>query len=989
MRTHQVVAITALLSVLPLLHASAAPTEAVQARVSAWEAVLQSLPAHPLASQALDDIVAAYGGERCAALAALTREYADEDLGVFAAEQLHRGCTEIAPRLAAELSNTRAGARLAALGGTTQADLASRAGMTTALAELEAKIDAGANEDALSECLRLGDAALALGGGVSDRWCRALALLPERTGLGVLTDFTRALLDMPGDERSIALAYLTRLLKAGAAIPQPTDLPAVLGAMQGSTPAAAFAALQALGLCGVAHEGKNFATAISFLAAYRAEDPWDTRYTLAIARGHAHALFTAAKSGPWGRATREAADRLTQVLVEQLEDAPEESGAYASFAERCAGQYKSEFRFLGEARTLRLLLASAHEEEKADTWRKRLAEIESGVWRNHAEAARLTRARWAGHEQDRAVLDAVMQEVRYLYLADDIRAAKALLQRMALAAPDESIRNDARMYEILCEFRYGDVERAKVLINDLMQNHYDSPWFFNAMLLRAYLLYIWGDEKEAAKACQQLAGVTLDAERGRKARELASDLTEMAARAQLPRAAPRSGAPNIVLISLDTTRADRLGCYGNSAARTPNLDELASLGTVFEHAYSTSSWTKPAHASVFTGRYPKAHGAENYDDQIAPQAGVVPEWLRDAGYQTMGIVSAPPLNSIFGFGRGFDIYDDHFYELDRVCDLFLRGGGGAVKIHNGATATLVTHAAMLMYNRRVKGEQPWFFFVNYFDAHHNYLPVFPHNQRDREAYFGSEWGVIDPYAGGEKPRDPTAANLDLDRLLALYDDEIANVDAQVGTWIYRARAAGKFDNTIFVIFGDHGEEFLEHGNLAHGNGLANEVLHVPFILCGPGVPKGKRISAPVSLVDIAPTLMALAGEKAPEGLDGVDLGPVIRGDAPMPERPLIASLNLPAFQGYTVLRGDDKAVVDTKGKHYSLFDLAVDPDEQDDLATRAGTRLNELVSIGARKQDELRQTGLSLGSGVPVSRDGLPTMGALVEQLKAMGYLGK
>jgi arylsulfatase A-like enzyme len=121
--------------------------------------------------------------------------------------------------------------------------------------------------------------------------------------------------------------------------------------------------------------------------------------------------------------------------------------------------------------------------------------------------------------------------------------------------------------------------------------------------------------------------------------------------------------------------------------------------------------------------------------------------------------------------------------------------------------------------------------------------------------------------------------VDRARLLSLYDDEIASVDAQVWTWLYRTRAEGHFANTIFVLFGDHGEEFLEHGKLAHGNGLNEEVLRVPLIICGPGVPKGKRVAAPVSLVDIVPTVYALLGEPVPEGLDGIDLGPLMRGEA--------------------------------------------------------------------------------------------------------------
>lgn len=982
---------------------AAAVPQAANDCLAAWEPVIASLPAHPLAPQALDCVVAGLGGERCAALAAVAREFFDGPLGLYALDTLHAECRVDLEGLLTGIADTRTGARLAAilaqdapqpeavLQTITAAHPGTQAAAAATLLGIERLVNAGQDTAALEFALGALDGVIKQGDAPLLRWTELAAMLPGRCGLPVLAPLMEAMPAMPALLREAAARSLADLLVPvlrGEAWPARGRLDDMLAALKAGPEAQRFGALQVLGLCGQSMSAGALDAATGFLASLQTEQPWDAIFTIHAARVYLHAAAEAARDVAWSETLRGGADRLTRALIERLEAPAGAEPLLLAFASEAALQLGREHRFLGEARCLRLLLARAPGDAQAPAWRARLASIESGVWRNHAEAARLTRAEWAGGDTDRAALGAVMREIRYLYLGDDVKAARALIQRLAISAPEAELRNEVRLYEILCEFRYGDVEKAKVLINDFMEHRYTSPYFFQVMLLRAYLLFLWGDEQEAAKTCAQLARATLNPDQARKARELASDLAGIAARSAEPRPAPRAGAPNIIFISLDTVRPDRLGCYGAPGGRTPNIDDLAAHGTVFERAYSTSSWTKPSHASVFTGRYPTAHGAEGHDDQIAPRAALITERLRTLGYLTMGVISAPPLNSIFGFGRGFDIYDDHLYELDRVCNLFLRGGDSAVKIHSGATGPLITHAAMLMYNRRAAKDVPYFFFVNYFDAHHNYLPVFPFNAKSREGYFGNEWGVIDPWTAGPQPFDPQTAKIDRQRLLELYDDEIASVDAQVGTWLYRTRAEGHFDNTIFVVFSDHGEEFLEHGNLAHGNGLNNEVLQVPLILCGPGIPKGMRIDTPVSLVDILPTVLALIGEPVPGDLDGVDLGPLLRGEV-LPSRPLFASLDLPAFQGYAVMDGAEKAIVDTRTPACRLFDIATDPGEQHDLATQRAARLNQLAQLAARKHDELRQAGLSLDSGAVIAPGDLPSLDALVEQLRAMGYLGK
>lgn len=1001
MRVNRILSLLFLLLSGPSAFAS--PPEAAEQCLTQWEPVVQSPAGHPLAPQALACVAQAYGAERCAALEAIARDLRDQDFGIYALTVLRSECPERATALLAELANSRAGAWLAmreaekdltAPQAILTAHPGTRAATSATLHNIEALINGGQDTAALEYALGALDEVLSSGETALHRWSELVAILPERCGVPALTPLLQTMPTMPPLAREASAQYLARLLTPviqgtpEGAWGKRNQLEAMLAAMQGKGLGGAFGALQALWLSRTNADTASLGAATGYLVEYFAESSWDALLTFSAARTYLHGASEQSVDAAWGLALRDSADRLTKALVERLETMPEMSPSLIAFADTEAERLAGEFRFLGEARCLRLLLARAPSDESAPKWREWLAAIESGVWRNHAEAARLTRAGWAGDALDSTVMKSVLKEIRYLYLADDVKAARALIQRVASGAEDQEVRNEARVYEILSEFRYGDVEKAKVLINDFLEHRYTSPYFYPVMLLRAYLLFLWGDEQQAAMTCESLARAHLDSDQARKARELASDLAGIAARAQEPRPSPQPGAPNVIFISLDTTRPDRLGCYGAGGERTPNIDDLAANGTVFERAYSTSSWTKPSHASVFTGRYPTAHGAESYDDQIAPRAAMITERLRAMGYLTMGVISAPPLNSMFGFGRGFDIYDDHLYELDRVCNLLLRGGGGAVKIHSGATGPLITHAAMLMYNRRAKKDLPYFFFVNYFDAHHNYQSVFPFNRKARDEYFGNEWGVIDPWTAGPQPFDPTRTKVDRARLLSLYDDEIASVDAQVGTWLYRTRAEGHFANTIFVVFGDHGEEFLEHGKLAHGNGLNEEVLRVPLIICGPGVPKGKRVSAPVSLVDIVPTVYTLLGQPVPDGLDGIDLGPLMRGEA-APARALFASLDLPAYQGYAVLQGNEKVIVDTRGPHYSLFDVGDDPGEQKDLALERAGQLNELAGLGARKQDELRQVGLSLDSGTVVSPDNLPSLDALVDQLRAMGYLGK
>jgi hypothetical protein len=311
---------------------------------------------------------------------------------------------------------------------------------------------------------------------------------------------------------------------------------------------------------------------------------------------------------------------------------------------------------------------------------------------------------------------------------------------------------------------------------------------------------------------------------------------------------------NVVLISIDSLRADHLGSYGYPRATSPTLDALAAQGVRFSHAVSATSWTLPSHMSMLTGRYPLAHGVLEDTDRLPDGIPTLAESLQGAGISTGGIVSMQFVGSSYGFGRGFDYYDDHTIPAKNEVDA-LRDEP-APKVEELALRFLGDHQ-----------QRRFFLFLHFWDVHYDYVPPPPYDTMFDPTYRGSVTGenfLDNPAVYKGMPA------ADLAHLLALYDGEIRWVDDHIAHIVAALDALGLADRTAIIVTADHGDEFFEHGFKGHRRTLYDEVVHVPLIMRIPGQASAV-VDTPVSLVDLMPTILELTGVPAPAGLDGTSV----------------------------------------------------------------------------------------------------------------------
>jgi arylsulfatase A-like enzyme len=361
--------------------------------------------------------------------------------------------------------------------------------------------------------------------------------------------------------------------------------------------------------------------------------------------------------------------------------------------------------------------------------------------------------------------------------------------------------------------------------------------------------------------------------------------------------------PNVLLISLDTLRADHLSAYGYERETSPHIDALAAAGVLFEEAVSTTSWTLPAHLSLFTGLSVSGHGI--CDERLwqpdvsgsaeLPLRGTqLAELLRGAGYATAGFYTWKYLEPRFGLGAGFDVYErlglsvfSHPEWSKRFEELRKAGKSDEIRAwmaespelfdEQRPTAREAVDRALAWLDQR-PAERPFFLFVHLFDIHDDYVPPAPFDARFTDP------GYQGPINGRNvtSPDSPVHAGMearDLAQLIALYDGEIAWVDSQVGRILERLEELGLREDTLVVLTSDHGEEFFEHGGKTHRAQLYKESVHVPLILSWPGsLPAGRRVDGPAGIVDVLPTVTALCGVRTPENLSGRDLAAVARGE---------------------------------------------------------------------------------------------------------------
>lgn len=292
----------------------------------------------------------------------------------------------------------------------------------------------------------------------------------------------------------------------------------------------------------------------------------------------------------------------------------------------------------------------------------------------------------------------------------------------------------------------------------------------------------------------------------------------------LPATPAVHSGPSVLLITLDTTRADHLGPWGYELATTPTYDRLAREGTVFSRAYSSCPLTIPSHSTIFTGRYPPSHGVRDNGDYVLGEGAItLAERYSDVGYHTAAFTSAFPTQARWGFAQGFDIYHDPLERLPNQLDW--RDQRRADEVVDDALATL----------KKAPTGQPVFAWVHLFDAHWPYEPP-------------------EPYLSMHPGRP--------------YDGEIAYTDSEVGRLLEWWEK--QYPDHIVLITADHGEGLGDGGEQTHGFLLHDPTMHVPFLLNGTGVPKGKVIDDPIGLVDVAPTLLNLTGLPLHPEIQGKD-----------------------------------------------------------------------------------------------------------------------
>jgi arylsulfatase A-like enzyme len=340
-------------------------------------------------------------------------------------------------------------------------------------------------------------------------------------------------------------------------------------------------------------------------------------------------------------------------------------------------------------------------------------------------------------------------------------------------------------------------------------------------------------------------------------------IRERQAIAQLP--AHKEGSPNIVLIVVDALRADHLSSYGYRRATSPNMDQLASRGVLFENAFSASSWTLPSHVSLFTGRYPTEHEADWSNPTALRDAkySTLAEALKARGYRTAGFSgNLYWVTRQFGLDRGFIHFEDYLHSLGdmAVRTIYGRAIETAILQRLGFEDIPARRRAADINDSALKWisgdtQKPFFLFINYMDVHDPYLPPLPHRQRFSNR--NDPGGILNWRLGRNDPKMTTEQLADE---ISSYDGAISYVDEQIGNLVSGLRNRGLSDNTIFVVTSDHGEMFGEHNLYLHGHSLYRGEIHVPLIVSYANtVPAGLRIGQPVSNTFVATTVMSLIG----------------------------------------------------------------------------------------------------------------------------------
>lgn len=438
--------------------------------------------------------------------------------------------------------------------------------------------------------------------------------------------------------------------------------------------------------------------------------------------------------------------------------------------------------------------------------------------------------------------------------------------------------------------------------------------------------------------------------------------------------------PNILFIVVDTLRSDHVGCYGYKRATTPAMDRLATEGIRFECAIAASSWTLPSVMSMFTSLSPSAHNVVNYTRSLAEGATSLAAELVKGGYQTAGIISNPGMNSQFGFGRGFGLYDDSTVVFNVGLDFFEdKGSQRRDVIGTPCSADMTFQAGSWLKDKRKPGV-PFFLFLLYFDPHCDYTPPAPYDEMfTAPDYQGEQNGRgIKALAG------KTLTPADKEQIIGLHDGEIRYTDDKIGELIEGLNKLGLTEDTVIVITADHGEEFWDHGGVAHGHTLYDELIRIPLIIRFPKrISPGAVVRKQVTHIDLMPTLLDMAGLPIPAQCQGRSLCPLLRGqEGDFGEQPVISETSIQ--DDYACIRTPTRKIVEkNKGLTREMYALSEDPKEQKDLS--ATKRSKEFEPL-AREFQEMKKkmTKEAKAAGIVAQSDLDPR---LLRQLRSLGYI--